>query len=64
MKNPEKPIGYIPLEMSLMDAKIASEALCDVLCWLDGFKAAGGTYSPGTIEVLRVLSCKLKDTLP
>ena len=35
-------------------------ALCDLLCWLDGFNAAGGSYSPGTKEVLRELSCNIK----
>lgn len=37
-----------------------SHALSDVLCWLDGFKSGGGTYSPGTEEVLRDLNCAVK----
>lgn len=35
-------------------------AMSDVLCWLDGFRAAGGVYSPGTQETLRNLNDGLK----
>jgi hypothetical protein len=35
-------------------------ALSDLLCWMDGFKAAGGTFTPGSLEVIRDLSCNLK----
>lgn len=35
-------------------------ALSDVLCWLDGFKAGGGVYSPQTQESLRNLNNGLK----
>lgn len=37
-----------------------SFALSDLLCWMDGFTAAGGTYSPGTLETLRDLNCAIK----
>ena len=37
-----------------------SYALSDVLCWLDGFTAAGGIYSPQTQETLRNLNCAIK----
>ena len=37
-----------------------SFALSDLLCWLDGFTAAGGTYSPGSEETLRDLNCAIK----
>lgn len=37
-----------------------SYALSDLLCWLDGFTAAGGVYSPGTQEILRDLNCAIK----
>ncbi len=30
-----------------------SFAMADVICWLAGFTAAGGSYSPGSIETLR-----------
>ena len=32
-----------------------SLALADVNCWLSGFVAAGGDYSPGTRETLKDL---------
>lgn len=35
------------------------DALSDVLCWLDGYQAAGGTYSPGSVEVLRDLRARI-----
>ena len=35
-------------------------AMADILCWLDGFKAGGGEYSPQTQESLRGLSDALK----
>ena len=35
-------------------------ALSDLLCWLDGFRAAGGVYSPQTQETLRDLNCAIK----
>lgn len=35
-------------------------AMADVLCWLDGFQAAGKDYSPGSLEILRELSESLK----
>jgi len=35
-------------------------ALADLLCWMDGFRSAGGTYSPGSLEKIRDLSCNLK----
>lgn len=35
-------------------------ALSDLLCWMDGFKAAGGVYSPGSLDALRDLNCNLK----
>ncbi len=35
-------------------------AMSDILCWMDGFRAAGGTYAPGSIESLRQLSDALK----
>ena len=35
-------------------------AMADVLCWLNGFVAAGGLYSPGSIESLRDLTDVLK----
>jgi hypothetical protein len=42
-------------------------ALSDIMCWLDGFIAAGGKYAPDTQEVLRDLHGVIKrayDTLP
>lgn len=35
-------------------------ALSDLLCWMDGFKAAGGVYSPDSLGVLRELNANLK----
>jgi len=35
-------------------------AMADVICWLNGFKAAGGEYSPGSIEELRNLNDALE----
>lgn len=37
-----------------------TNALSDLLCWMDGFQAAGGKYSPSTLEVLRDLNCAIK----
>ena len=42
-------------------------ALSDVMCWLDGFIAAGGYYRPETQEVLRDIHASVKrayDTPP
>jgi len=42
-------------------------ALSDMMCWLDGFIAAGGQYKPETQEVLRDLHGTVKrayDTIP
>ena len=41
-----------------------SMALSDVICWMDGFKAGGGVYSPGSIEDLRDLNHACKDLFP
>lgn len=30
-------------------------AIADVVCWMDGFQAGGGTYSPGSLGALRDL---------
>ncbi len=38
-----------------------SEALADIICWMDGFKAAGGVYYPDSIGVLRTLNLKMKE---
>ena len=35
-------------------------ALSDFLCWIDGFRAGGGTYSPDSQESLRNLNDALK----
>lgn len=65
MKTEISKTGYIPIHnTNLAQAKEYQEALSDFLCWIDGFKAAGGTYSPGSHERLRELNAKLKDTLP
>lgn len=37
-------------------------ALSDILCWMDGFKAAGGIYHPDSIEILRDLNTTIKLT--
>ena len=37
-----------------------SFALSDIICWMDGFKAAGGVYHPDSIEVLRELNIAVK----
>ena len=37
-----------------------TNAMADILCWLGGFQAAGGIYSPSTFESLRSLSDALK----
>ena len=41
-----------------------SWALSDIICWMDGFRSGGGTYSPNSIEVLRDLNRCLKDGCP
>jgi hypothetical protein len=64
--DPEIPL--LPLELPLIARHYFQPervdkfcyALSDLLCWMDGFKAAGGQYSPGSIEVIRDLSCNLK----
>ena len=35
-------------------------ALSDIMCWLDGFIAAGGNYRPETQEVLRDIHGTIK----
>jgi|GEM_PF-5754989 len=40
-----------------------AESLSDFLCWMEGFRAAGGTYSPQSIEPLRDLNLRLKEML-
>src|ERR1035437_6407918 len=44
---PEKVTGYC-------------NALCDALCWINGFIAAGGTYSTGSVDGLRNVTDALK----
>lgn len=36
-------------------------ALSDIICWMDGFQAGGGVYSPQSIETLRNLNIALKN---
>jgi hypothetical protein len=66
----ETPFGTVPerdpfavpeRETALSDYYFSPEkveeyryAMADVLCWLDGFKSGGGTYTPG-VETLRNL---------
>lgn len=38
-------------------------ALSDFLCWVAGFKAAGGSYSPATEGSIRDLRIVLRRTL-
>ena len=38
-----------------------TNALADVNCWLAGFVAAGGEYSPGTRQALKTLKLKLDE---
>lgn len=55
------------LVIPLADKERFEDALSDVLCWLNGFKAGGGEYSPETQLVLRDLRDKIRlayDTLP
>lgn len=56
----EKP-ETIVVSMPRTQAELYGNALCDVLCWLDGFTAGGGNYSPGTIGKLRELSIAIKE---
>jgi hypothetical protein len=37
-----------------------SFALCDILCWLQGYQAGGGIYGPDSIQALRDLNDALK----
>ena len=39
-------------------------ALSDLMCWLDGFIAAGGKYKPETQDVLRDLHGTVKHAYP
>lgn len=42
-------------------AAMVSHAVADVLCWLNGFRAAGGDYASGLdLETLRDLNRALK----
>jgi len=45
------------------EAEKYSDAISDVVCWLDGFKAAGGVYYPDSIDVLRELNMNLKEIM-
>ncbi len=38
-----------------------SDSLSDFLCWIEGFQAGGGKYSPQSIEPLRDLNIRLKE---
>lgn len=43
------------------------DALSDFLCWMDGYRAGGGLYSPCSVEDLRELRETLKagyETIP
>lgn len=42
------------------DRERYDSALSDFMCWIDGFKAGGGTYSPGSEYVLRDLNAAIK----
>ena len=42
---------------------VFNEALADVNCWLSGFIAAGGEYSPGTRNTLKELKIKFDQLL-
>jgi len=59
-----EPIPPLPIIANyyFQQEKLAaySNALSDVLCWLDGFTSGGGIYSPQTQEVLRDLNCAVK----
>lgn len=50
-----KTVPFDPKELERFDF-----ALSDVLCWMSGFKAAGGDYSPGTEGALRDLRDALR----
>jgi len=66
MKKEPINTGNLPLvyNLSLKEAESFSDALSDVVCWLSGFKSAGGVYAPESMEVLRDLNIKLKSLLP
>lgn len=69
-----EPLPQTPEErdfVSLVILKSKQErfdyALSDLMCWLDGFIAAGGKYKPETEETLRDLHGTIKrayDTIP
>ena len=59
----EHPKGYIPVISSQEEMENFIDAVSDALCWLDGFKAGGGEYSPSSVHTLRDLNIRLKDAL-
>ena len=38
-----------------------ADSLSDIICWMEGFQAGGGRYSPQSIDPLRDLNIKLKE---
>ena len=48
--------GYgLPVHMTMGDWRKGSDALADVLCWIAGFKAHGGSAEPVNLDQLRAL---------
>ncbi len=46
------------------EARRTSDALADVICWLGGFRSAGGDTAPidySTLDALGDLNMKIKD---
>jgi hypothetical protein len=57
---PEQRLARFDHWFSPEKVENASLALSDILCWMDGFLAGGGTYNPGSLECLRDLNIGLK----
>ena len=59
---PKKITESVFFTLSAERAEAVSSAISDFLCWIQGFKAAGGEYS-GDCETLRDFNIKVKEAI-
>lgn len=53
----------IAVRQTPADAKRSQNALADILCWLDGYRAGGGSITNLDIQGLRELKADLEEEM-
>ena len=56
-------MNTVSINFNKLDLERFDDALSDFMCWMGGFKAGGGKYSPGTEDSIRALRIVLNRAL-